>query len=230
MKNKKIIIIVSIIVLTAILLITGISAYLTSSTEIVENTFTIGKVEIKLEEPSWDGAEDTDNDGIPNFAENIVPNQTISKDPQIKNTGENEAYVYIKVTVPVEEVIVADENGTITNNEKIETDLFKYTINNGWKEIVSEREDILEENKVKAHTYVYCYENELIKGATTPALFNKVTFINVVDGQIAAPGSYKIDVQAYAIQSKNLKEGTTAEGAYQIYLNQESDLSIQQEP
>lgn len=230
MKNKKIIIIISITVLAAILLITGISAYLTSSTETVENTFTIGKVEIKLEEPSWDGAEDTDNDGIPNFAENVVPNQTILKDPQIKNTGENEAYVYIKVTVPVEEVIIADEDGTITSNEKNETDLFKYTINNGWKEIVSEREDVLEENKVKAHTYVYYYENELVKGATTPALFNNVTFVNVVDGQIAAPGSYKINVQAYAIQSKNLKEGTTAEGAYQIYVNQESDLGIQQEP
>lgn len=74
-------------------------------------------------------------------------------------------------------------------------------------------------NEVESYTYVYYYDKALGVNETTTALFNTVTFANLVEGQ-AELGSYQIDLNAYAIQSENLPNGTTIEGAYAIYMNQ----------
>lgn len=64
----------------------GTVAYLTDA-ETATNTFTVGKVKIDLEEPGYPG---NDSDEV----KNIVPNQEIVKDPQIENTGNNDALVF----------------------------------------------------------------------------------------------------------------------------------------
>lgn len=226
MKNNKTktIGIVSIIALVAILLISGIFAYLTDA-DTASNKFTIGKVDIDLIESKWDNATDTDGDGVPDFAENVVPNQTIEKDPKIKNEGENPAYVYIKVTVPVKEVVVAAADGTVSSTTKTATDLFTYTVNTGWTEIASEHaKEVKTGNVVTAHTYVYYYNTELAKDVTTTtALFDSVTFVNVIDEQLTAGAEYTVGVDAYAIQSNSLPDGTTIVGAYSIYVNQHAN-------
>ena len=63
----------------------GTVAYLTDA-ETATNTFTIGRVQIDLEEPGYPG---NDSDEV----KNIVPNQEIMKDPQIENTGNNDALI-----------------------------------------------------------------------------------------------------------------------------------------
>ena len=50
-------------------------------------------------------------------------------------------------------------------------------------------------------------------------LFDTVTFANLV-GEQEQLHSYKIDLEAYAIQSDNLPKDTTIEGAYAVYANQ----------
>ena len=45
----------------------------------------------------------------------IEPGKEIEKDPQIQNTGVNDAFVYMEVTVPMADVMAADEEGNRLN-------------------------------------------------------------------------------------------------------------------
>ena len=58
-----------------------------------DNQFTVGKVSIDLDEPGFKPEEQT----------KIEPGKEIKKDPQIKNTGVNDAFVYLEVSVPTAE-------------------------------------------------------------------------------------------------------------------------------
>lgn len=201
--------------------VSGIIAYLTD-TDTASNKFTIGQVKIELQEPTWDNANDADKDGIPDYAETIVPNATIAKDPQVKNVGSNDAYIYLKVTVPVKSVITANSDGTLVNDGVAQpTQLFTYTKNTSWQEITSKRTTNTNETtgEVESYTYVYYYNTKVAPNATTATLFDTVTFANVIEGQIDLT-EHQIDIQAYAIQSDSLPEDTTIESAYDIYMNQ----------
>ena len=79
----------------------GVSAYLTDYDK-KDNQFTVGKVSIKLDEPGFKAEEET----------KIEPGKEIKKDPQIKNTGVNDAFVYLEVSVPTANVEAAAEDGT----------------------------------------------------------------------------------------------------------------------
>ena len=115
--------------LTAILAgtvsIGGIMAYFTDG-DTATNTFTVGKISLDLQEPSW----------VP--PTNITPGQEIAKDPQIKNDGNNEEFVFLKVTVPYANVVTANENGT--KNRIADTELFSYDVNEEWTELSAQRE------------------------------------------------------------------------------------------
>lgn len=119
----------------------GTMAYLTDN-EAHVNTFTVGKVQIDLEEPGWD----------PEDGEDIVPNEEIEKDPKIENTGTNLAYVFAEVKIPAAEVVTAGADGT--KNPSALQDLFTYGtvkgsgdakvytaggLNEGWYLIQSEK-------------------------------------------------------------------------------------------
>ena len=84
MKNKRRLSIV-VLALAMVVLISTAVAYFTDI-DTVDNVFTIGKVEIGLEEPDWTPEEHT----------KITPNETIEKDPTITNTGINDAFVFDK--------------------------------------------------------------------------------------------------------------------------------------
>lgn len=98
-----------------VMAIGGTMAYLTDS-ETATNTFTIGQVKIDLEEPGYPG---NDSDAV----KNIIPNQEIVKDPQIENTGNNDALVFLRVEVPQETFTELDADNNI--GEKKPQDLFK---------------------------------------------------------------------------------------------------------
>ena len=222
MKSKTIRTIACIVSLIAILSVTGIFTYLTDA-ESTYDKFTIGQIRIEIEEPNWDEAPDLNENGIPDYAEKLVPNETIKKDPQILNTGENSAYVYLRVKVPVKNAITAREDGILENSGLAkETQLFTYSINSNWKEILSERDSVKNTSgQVEYNTYVYYYTFPLEKkNDRTQSLFDKVKFANLVNNQLDT-NIYQIGIEAYAIQADNLPEGTSIEEAYQIYINQE---------
>lgn len=204
--------------LAALLLVGGVFAYLTD-TDTQTNTFTMGNVEIDLTEPTWDEYPDEDNNGVPDPAEDIWAGKVIAKDPTITNTGDNDAYVYLMVSVPKQNIVTAQADGT--PNEAAVIQLFNYTVNAGWTLLKSNTSGADE------NVYLYAYDTALVPGATTAtALFDEIEFVNVIEGQIASDVTFNIPVVAYAIQS-NFGAGeagdvmTTAE-AWELYANQNS--------
>ncbi len=197
--------IVSLLLVTAIL-ITGALAYLTA-TDSKENKFTVGNVSIELTEPNWNEEN----------GKNIVPGESIAKDPQIENTGLNDAYVYIMVTVPKKDQITVNENGEEVVKDNLQ--LFTYDVNENWTLIKSKSDDANENNY-----YVYAYNTTLASNVTTEPLFTEVTFANIVSDQIPSTEELQILVNGYAIQSDSVynAEGNpaTAEEAWEIYATQ----------
>lgn len=185
--------------LTAILAgtvsIGGIMAYFTDG-DTATNTFTVGKISLDLQEPSW----------VP--PTNITPGQEIAKDPQIKNDGNNEEFVFLKVTVPYANVVTANEDGT--RGRIADTELFSYDVKDGWTEIDSKR---VIDSSSKTVTHLYAYTGEtadsmkaLAVNSSTPSLFDWVRFANIVEDQNLETTTQNIVIEAYGIQTQNIKD------------------------
>ena len=193
MKNRKLV--------KGIALAAVITALAAGDFETATNSFTVGKVDIDLDEPNWKPEDNTD----------LVPTQVIRKDPYVANKGVNEAFVYLEVSVPVRNVITVAKDGT--RNALAKTELFSFTKNKDWTQL--ERTEV-------GQNMVY---NHILKpGTKTTTLFDTVTFANIIEGQL---DTQQIDmpVRAYAIQATNTGDDKTtvleqATAAYQKYVNQ----------
>lgn len=199
----------------------GMYAYFTD-TESEVNTFTLGNVNIDLQEPNWEDGTDENDNGIPDEAENIVPAKEIPKDPKIENTGKNDAYVFLAVDVPVKNVITAKADGT--RNPVADTEMFYYHINSGWTQVSAEDTTDTEGGKVKRYLYAYGTEEActtLKAGSSTGTLFDTVTFANVIEGQGLEDATLTMPVKAYAIQADNVSGGiNTPKEVWAVYANQ----------
>ena len=210
MKRKKIAAFVIAGALCAAMAAGSTVAYLTDKDD-VTNQFTVGKVDIEGEEPNYtpDPSGKTDD---------IVPTEEIKKDPQIKNVGKNDAYVYMDVSIPIAKVITADADGNRLNGGVAkETELF--TMNN-----VSKKWTLMYSRRSGSNmVYVYSYNEILVPDKTTDPLFTSVTFANVIEGQIDEK-QFDVPVNFYAIQSLNTGEGGSvveqAADAWEKYVNQ----------
>ena len=182
----------------------GVSAYLTDY-EKVSNEFTVGKVDIELKEPEWKPEENR----------MIEPSKVIYKDPQITNTGTNDAFVYMEVSIPMANVEAAAENGERLGKKVQE--LFSFEAKDSWMQLSVQ-------NTESRRTYTYAYTKILKPQETSEALFDTVKFLNLIEGQLDGQ-TFEIPVRAYAIQtsytggsSDNLSEQIKA--AYEKYVNQ----------
>lgn len=181
--------------------IAGISAYFTDG-QAVTNTFTIGSISLELLEPGWQAAN----------GQNVVPEQEIRKDPQIKNDGINDEYVFLEVVLPYASIQTANDNGTW--NPAAEVELFSYDVNADWVQVGNSVKNATD----KTVTYVYAYGKQdgmtaLKSGATTSALFDYVRLVNAAEGQNLEGTTVEIVLNAYGIQTTNLNDGdTTVDG------------------
>lgn len=193
-KNKILIIFASSLLVIA-MIAAGISlAMLSQNTENRANNFTFGNVSIDLSEPEWD--ELAPEEKI------VYPGRTISKDPIITNTGENDLYAYIEVSVPKKTVrTVKEENGKEVIVEAELLELFSFNANDGWTLIT--RDDSSEDYT----TYLYAYTAEVLSpNKSTNALFDEVTYVNMLEGEIPMGTVLEMPIKAYAIQSEYLNE------------------------
>ena len=182
----------------------GVSAYLTDFDK-ADNQFTVGKVSIDLDEPGFKPEEQT----------KIEPGKDVKKDPQIKNTGVNDAFVYLEVSIPMAEVEAASEDGTRLG--KREQELFSFQTPTNWKKLSSKKTG---DNQV----YVYAYNEVLKPEQTTNTLFDSVKFLNIIEGQIDEK-NLSIPIRAYAIQTSYTGGDSAsvvdqARTAYEKYVNQ----------
>lgn len=96
MTMKKTVAIILAMVLVAVAAVGATMAYLTD-TKTVTNTFTVGDVKIKLDETNINDPEG--NRVTSNEYTNITPGIVYTKDPIVTNTGKNDAWVRLTVTI-----------------------------------------------------------------------------------------------------------------------------------
>lgn len=205
-KNVFVIVLVLLLLLSASL---GVSfAYLTKSLESRANNFTFSNVSIDLVEEEWDSL--TPEDKV------VYPNRNVVKDPKVINTGENDIYVYIEVKVPRGNIKTVNTDETV--NASGWTNLLTFVVNQGWELIdQSVSDDGLYEIRLYAYTDSVLKPNE-----ETKTLFDKVTFVNMLEGELEKGTELEMPVSAYAIQSDYLDEqGSTVKdkmaGAFEKY-------------
>lgn len=210
-------------------------AYLTDN-EQTTNTFTVGKVQIDLEEPSYPG---NGSDEVTN----IVPNQVIEKDPQVKNTGKNSAVVFASVSIPYKNLVTANDagakenNGTLTPTQIFKTstdgkDFSDTAVNNNWTLISTEYYDAYGvKQDVKAATdktakvvRTYGYKTKVADNDTTDPIFTNVKLANVVEGYIDST-TQDIEIKTFAIQADNIT-GATIDGTVVNTSNEMDDKAL----
>ena len=223
----------------------GAVAYLTDN-EQTTNTFTVGKVQVDLEEPSYPG---NGSDKV----KNIVPNQEIDKDPVVENTGKNEAIVYASVSIPVKKLVVAANDGTrqaeamtqVFQTSANGTDFSDTSVNDKWVLIKTEyktaggdlvtKQDGSDEIPDSAVEVVrtYGYNTKLGVNKTTESLFDKVKLVNVIEGYVDST-TQDIEVKTMAIQASNITgentddlTATSLSDIYDVYVAQNKDAASQ---
>lgn len=202
----------------AISLAAGVTtAYMTDSGT-VTNTMTVGKVQIALREPNFPG------NGNPGTTD-LIPLQTVPKDPQIGNTGINDAIVFLKVEIPKAYVTLETETGFEPQQYR---ELFSMVDldtgeNGNWMQL---RKDDSADDKC---VYIFAYKDKLSRGAMTSALFDKVQFSNIIEQEVDRT-TQNILINAYAIQANDIPDVDTAtldesklNQIYDIYMNQSGD-------
>ena len=170
-------------------------AYLTSH-DSVQNTFTVGKVEITLDEAKVDsyGNEIANAERVKENEYKLIPSHTYVKDPTIHvDSNSEDCYLFVKI-----------------QNDLGSDGVINGIANNGWV-LVEGTQD------------VYCYygvtdgetnsTKQIVKPGEDKKVFDTFTF-----GEKANPNNYdtatknaKIIVTAYAIQADGLSEKTPAE-------------------
>jgi predicted ribosomally synthesized peptide with SipW-like signal peptide len=117
MNRKKALITIAASGLVAAMALGGSLAYLTDNESHTNNVLTSGNIRIDLVEEHW-STTDTNSNGVPDAAEETVPNQEILKDPKIINTGENPVFVFMRVTVPVKDVTRVSDRGQLIRKDQ----------------------------------------------------------------------------------------------------------------
>lgn len=210
--------------LCAVLLVTasvlGTMAYLTSTDE-VQNTFTVGQVKITLDEAkvTTDGEP---VEGAARVTENsykLMPGHTYTKDPTIHvDAASEDCFIRAKVTLTNAKEWIAIATKYADN--KVEN-IIKGTDDNIWW--VSQPAVDNEKNTV---TYTFVYKNEshtdeLGKRIWTSTdskdlvLFNEIAIPGgLTNDELAAVGSSKITVVAEAIQADGFETEAAAWAAF----------------
>lgn len=223
----------------------GAVAYLTDN-EQTTNTFTVGKVQVDLEEPKYPGNASPE-------VTNIVPNQEIDKNPMVENTGKNEAIVYASVSIPVKKLVVAADDGTrqaetmtqVFQTSADGTSFSDTSVNNNWVlikteyktadgDLVTKQDDVeaIPESAVEV-VRTYGYNTKLGVNETTDSIFDKVKLVNVIEGYVDST-TQDIEVKTMAIQASNITgkdtenlTATNLSDIYNVYVAQNKDTASQ---
>ena len=231
-KSKALLLILCAVLLVAASVL-GTMAYLTSSAE-VKNTFTIGKVEIKLDET------DVTNPTGPRVTANsykLMPGTTYTKDPTVTvKAGSEESYVRMKVTFNNAAALMemlpnannledftADEIALIkkvapilflTNYMEVDSVwLPEYTMF-GMEKTLADPNYFVYDAANDTVTYIFYYPTTVTAttaDVTLPALFDTIKVPEHVTGeQLAELNNFQITVIAEAIQAGSFADAADA--------------------
>lgn len=198
MKKKSLITMVAAVCLTGVVMVGATLAYLTSTTEVAQNTFTVGKVNIDLDEktggltPDFESQPDW-NDEVD--GKNMYPGQEVPKRPVVTVKADSaDCWVYVQVSG-------ADE--LVAQN---------FTID-GWSD------KWVKADASKTLNGIYKYNEKVLKQSINqllPPVFTSVQYKIAAEGKIdGTVGTVK--VVAAAIQADGIDEATAlAEATKQL--------------
>ena len=211
----------------------GTMAYLTSTAE-VKNTFTVGKVEIKLDET------DVTNPTGPRVTANsykLMPGTTYTKDPIVTVLeGSEESYVRMKVTfnnaaalmemLPSADNLEDFDDDAIALIKKVAPILFltNYTaVDAGWlpeytmfgmEDTLADPDYFVYDEQADTVTYIFYYPTTVTAtdaDVELPAVFTEITVPEHVTGeQLAELNNFQITVVAEAIQAGTFDDAADA--------------------
>ena len=189
----------------------GTMAYLTS-TDTVTNTFTVGKVNIKLDEAKAnpDGSLVANADRVKANECKLLPGHTYNKDPMVTVLSGSESS-YVKMTVTFSkanelDAIFAPDGANLTS------------IFNGYDAAKWTYKGDTKDETANTRTYEFWYK-EAVAAPTADvaldALFDSITVPGeITNEQLATIGGMTITVNAYAIQADGFADADAAWAAF----------------
>jgi len=190
MTKKKTLALLACAVVLVLGSVAATMAYLTATTDQVNNTFTVGDVAITLDEKDVDDSTANKERDIANNY-HIFPGGNYEKDPTVHVGATSEdAWLFVKVYNGIER-IEADSDDIKTIAEQMEA--------NGWTAV----------NNADGW---FKYNRVVTKADTNIVVFSEFTIADTVDGAtLGGYGSETIKVFAYAVQADGFD---TAEAAW----------------
>ena len=179
------------------LALVGVYAYLTA-TDQVKNIFGFtDKLDIEVVEPNWD----------PDNAQNLLPTQSVTKDPALHNPNKVDVYVFADVVIPQKDIVTANADGTL--NASAVVDLFSYELNDGW----TLKDTIVGDDG--AVTYRYVYNDVVPAGETSGSIFDEVAIVNYVNEQFNTEElAQQIVINGYGAQAVGFESVDAAYASY----------------
>ena len=214
-RSEKIIIGILTLGLLAALAVGGTMAYMTDW-EDKENTFSVGTLDVSLEEKNWD--DDTDG-------EDVVPGDTFVKDPVIEGV-ENDSYVRARI-------VIKDQDGSvITDAQRLALIKSMIKFDSTYDAASQKSGTVIVESKSYSGSDIagipmvnpdftevatgksgeYCFNySKILKDGDKVALFtNVVVPTEWSQVQLDKVGEFSIGVTVEAIQAKNFADAAEA--------------------
>lgn len=209
-KSKALILTLCAVLLVAASML-GTMAYLTSTDE-VENTFTVGQVKIKLDEAQVtpDGKPVADAARVAENSYKLIPGHTYNKDPMVTVLKDSEAS-YIKMTVTFSNAKELDD--IFAPNGADMTSIFNGYDNTSWI-----YKGNTKDATANTRTYEFWYKETVDApngNVALDALFDSITVPGTITNeQLATIKGMTITVNAYAIQADGFDDAEAAWAAF----------------
>ena len=206
MRKTKILFICITAVLVTTVTILGTLSYLTSKDAVV-NTFTVGKVNIELDESlvTADGESVLNADRVKENKYHLIPGRTYVKDPTVTvNSGSEESYIRM--------VVVLDHYKEL--REIFGDDFLPEKYISGWNpKIWVSTKDVKVDLNENTASYEFRYYKTVSAQKDTPLepLFSSITVPEEITGdELEKIEGFNVTVFGHAIQSANLANEDTA--------------------
>lgn len=226
MKTKKILALALCAVMLVCISVGATVAYLTSGTDVVENTFTVGNV--TLDDPDTENLKDgLDEAKVDVYGEpvegaarvlaneyKLIPNHTYTKDPTVHvKTGSEPCYVYVKVVNGIDGIEAeTEENGYV--------DIADQMTNLGWTQLVVDGknvDNVFYYSKTDKNTESKVGVVDALTTKQDLVVFNNFKIADNADvaadtnkDEVADWTLAKITIDAYAIQADGFADAAAA--------------------
>ena len=204
---KKKLMTVLALVLVIAMSVAGTYAYLTSADKVV-NTFTVGDVQIKLDEAKAnpDGSLVPNADRVKANSYKLLPGHKYNKDPMVTVLNGSESS-YVKMTVTFSDAAALD--AIFAPNGADMTSIF-----NGYNSTNWELKNVTKDTENNTRTYEFWYKDTVAApngDVALDPLFDSITVPGTItNAQLATIEGMTITVNAYAIQADGFADAADA--------------------